>query len=96
MIYLLKFLKFLLPINAYYSFEFCWVLNFRIDKETFFYLLELFRECSFMYIVHILDFKSRILSYFCFIETLKLAISICIYFIYFAFFLSDYLSSLNK
>jgi len=62
----------------------------------FFYLLVEFRLCSFMYIVHILDLRSLILSYFCLMETLNEPIYDCIYLIYFPFFLSVYLSSLKR
>ena len=96
MIYFENVLKFLLPMNAYSILVCFQLLNFLIESETFFYLLELFLECSLMYIVQILDFRSRILSYFCLIEIRKLAISICIYLIYLAFFLSDSLSSLKR
>jgi len=67
-----------------------------MDNETFFYLLELFLECNLIYMVQILDLRSLILSYFCLIDILRLPISICIYLIYLAFFLSDYLNYLNK
>lgn len=96
MISLEKVLKFLFPMKASYILVCCWVLNFLMERETFFYLLELFREWSFIYMVHILDLRSRILSYFCLIEMRKLPISICISLIYLAFFLSDSLSSLKR
>ena len=86
MISLEKVLKFLFPMKASYILVCFWVLNFLMERETFFSLLELFREWSFIYMVHILDLRSRILSYFCLIEMRKLPISICISLIYLAFF----------
>lgn len=96
MISLLYDLKLRFPIKAYWTARLLSVINFLIDKDMFFSREFALLLCNLIWRKHIFDFRSLIVSSFYFIYILSKAIDSWIFFIYFAFFLSISLSSLNK